>query len=117
MSWRDEADCAKMVAADPSLKTAWDNVNTDGWNYGPDPKENTARLICQTCPSKDSCFRDAVEDEEGADGIRAGFRFHNGSVNSKEALKIRKEYGVRVRLLRRAPVRKETASDGQDQEV
>lgn len=102
MSWMDEAKCLQVATQEPTMETAWDNVDK-GDHYEPDPNEELARRICvSACPVRDLCFRDAIEDPE-AEGIRGGYRFHMGRVSSRDSMKIQREFGIKVKVVRSTP--------------
>lgn len=105
MSWTDEAACRGIVAVDPGMATAWDNIDK-GDHYEPDPQEQVAKAVCfDACPVRDFCLRDAVSDPE-SEGLRGGYRFHMGGVDNREALKIKREFRLKVRVIRKtAPTR------------
>lgn len=98
--WRADAACRAAVKEDPSLSTAWDNVDEGTWEknkYVPDPQADVARKICDACPVRGLCLLDALSDNE-AEGIRAGFRFERGYVTKHDARKIFAEFGVRAKV-------------------
>ena len=103
MSWDAEASCKAIVAQEPEMATAWDNVDTGvGSVYVPDTLAPIAERICkEVCPIKDICLQKALADEE-AEGIRAGFRFHMGKVSSRDAYTLKREHHVKVRVIRRS---------------
>ena len=106
--WRDEAECSFVVAVDESMKTAWDNIDVGTWERTvtvPDQKADIAKILCASCPVREFCLRDAVRDNQ-AEGIRAGYRFENGNVSSREARAIFNEWEIR------APVGKRPKSPG-----
>lgn len=106
-SWRDEASCFDVVAEDDSMATAWDNVNT-GWeptDYEPDPMESIAKAVCfNKCPVRMECLRSALNDEY-SEGIRGGYRFHEGRMTQREATKVYRELGVRAKVIRQTKPR------------
>lgn len=103
-AWTREAECVRAVTDHPEMKTAWDNIDHgEEFGYGPDPLAGLAEEICvNECPVRDFCLRDAARDPK-SDGIRAGFRFHGGGVEHRDATKIRFEHGIKTRILRVSP--------------
>ena len=105
--FRAKAACREAVKEDPSLATAWDNVDVGTWaeDYTiPDPQSLVAKNICMACPVRGACLRDALEDNE-AEGIRGGFRFENGYISKEDARLLYKEFGIRGRVRREPAVR------------
>lgn len=84
------------------METAWDNIDTgEGFTYVPHPLASVAERICkEKCPVRDLCVRDALTDGD-VEGIRGGFRFHMGRVSSRDAYAIKREYDVKVSVIRR----------------
>lgn len=105
-AYRERAACRDAVLEEPSLATAWDNIDAGTWeeeNYVPDPQEFVAKNICFECPVRELCLRDALTDNE-AEGLRAGFRFERGYVSKDDSRKIRKEFGLRAKIRKVAQV-------------
>lgn len=115
MSWRDEAACRAIVAVEPEMATAWDNIDHDD-HYEPDPQEAIARQACFSCPVREKCLREAIADPE-SEGIRGGYRFHMGSVDNRDALKIKREFNLKVKVLRRTSTRVIQVNNVQSPEV
>lgn len=116
MSWDDAASCKAIVEQEPEMATAWDNIDTgEGSVYVPDPLAPIAERICkEVCPIRDICLKRALNDEE-AEGILAGFRFHMGKVSSRDAYTLKREHHVKVRVIRRS-ASGESSSDMQGDE-
>src|SRR5690606_29622521 len=98
----------------PSLKTAWDNIYVDQIDdYVSDSLEDEAKRICKTvCRVREACLRDAISDNM-SEGIRGGYRFHQGAVSRRDAFEIYDEFGLRASVSRR----KTNAEDTFDKEV
>ncbi len=93
--WRKDAACFWAVSDNEELQNAWVEEDNDSAYF--------AELICATCPVREACLMDALVDQD-AEGLRAGFFFATGGVNSADARKIRQEFGVRPRTRsRRTP--------------
>lgn len=104
--FREYAACRAVVQEDPSLTTAWDNIDVGTWEKGefiPDPQAHVAKNICFACPVREACLRDALSDNE-AEGIRAGYRFEKGYVSKEDARKMFKEFGFRAKVRKTAKV-------------
>jgi len=104
--FREKAACRDAVTAEPSLATAWDNIDAGTWEedeYVPDPQALVAKNICYACPVRELCLRDALSDNE-AEGIRAGYRFERGYVSRDDARKIQKEFNLRAKVRKVAQV-------------
>ena len=97
--WKIDALCPVAVQSEPSLITAWDNilVDFDEARYEPDPQASVAKAICSGCPSRRECLVDAIADNE-AEGLRAGYRFNQGTVDKYDARAIFSEYSLRARV-------------------
>lgn len=104
--WRDQAKCLPIAQADPSMETAWDNIETGTWKkseHNPSPLAPIAEEICvNQCPVRELCLKDAISDNE-ADGLRGGYRFEFGTVSRRVAQDIFNEFGLRARVSRRTP--------------
>lgn len=104
--WRDEASCSAIVKVDPSMQSAWDNIDIGTWEKTvtePDPKADIASALCEDCPVRELCLRDALKDNE-VEGLRAGFRFENGTTSQNDARRIFNEWGLRARVSKKARV-------------
>ncbi len=104
--FRHRAACRDAVLAEPSLATAWDNIDVGTWEEGeyvPDPQALVAKNICFACPVRELCMRDALTDNE-AEGIRGGYRFERGYVSKEDARKMYQEFGMRAKVRKTAKV-------------
>lgn len=102
--WRDMASCAFVVKAEPETQTAWDNIDVGTWEKTvtePDAQADVAKILCFDCPVREMCLRDALKDIE-AEGIRAGYRFENGTVSKHDARKIFNEWGLRAKVSKKS---------------
>jgi hypothetical protein len=98
--WREDAACRAAVTEEPSLSTAWDNIDEGTWEedyFVSDPQAHVAKNICFACPVRKLCIEDALFDNE-AEGIRGGFRFEKGYVSKEDARKMYKEFGLRAKV-------------------
>lgn len=88
------------------MQSAWDNIDVGTWEKTvtvPDPKADIAKVLCDDCPVKEFCLRDAIKDNE-AEGIRAGYRFENGTVSREDSRKIFNEWGLRAKTSKKSRV-------------
>jgi hypothetical protein len=106
-AFRAKAACREAVKEEPSLATAWDNVDVGTWEEDytiPDPQSLVAKNICFACSVREACIRDALSDNE-AEGIRGGFRFENGYITKEDARKLYNEFGLRGKVRREPAIR------------
>jgi hypothetical protein len=99
-SYRRKASCKDAVTQDPTLVTAWDNVDVGTWKETvtvPDPQAETAKFICYACPVRRQCIEDALSDNE-AEGLRGGYRFESGMLSKEDARKLLKEFSLRAKV-------------------
>lgn len=104
--WRDEAQCALISKVEPEMQTAWDNIEVGTWEKTetvPDERADVAKIICFECPVREMCLRDALLDNE-AEGLRAGYRFENGTVSKYDARKIFNEWGLRAKVSKKSRI-------------
>jgi len=102
--WRDDAECSFIVAVEPEMETAWDNIDVGTWKKTetvPDENADVAKNICFVCPVREFCLRDALKDNE-AEGLRGGYRFEFGTVSKNDARKIYNEWGLRAKVTKKA---------------
>lgn len=101
--WREDAACLKSAQLEPTLQTAWDNIDV-GWEQDsvPDEMADVAKTICSACPVRKKCLVDAISDNE-SEGIRGGFRFEQGNVSKEDARLIWSEYSLRVKVRKKSP--------------
>lgn len=89
--WRDDALCMKVVDADPLMGEAWIQQHN--------LFSERARMICEDCPVRMACLHDALTDRH-AEGMRGGFFFDDGLLESGEAAMMFRELRLRVRSRR-----------------
>lgn len=119
--WRDDAECSFIVAVEPEMETAWDNIDVGTWQKTetvPDSKADVAKNICFACPVREFCLRDALADNE-AEGLRGGYRFEFGAVSKADARKIYNEWGLRAKVSKksRATANGETVSYDESEDM
>jgi hypothetical protein len=83
--WRAYSKCTDKAAEDSELAGAWISYDS--------PNKAKAIIICKSCPVRDMCLSDAVQDK-AAEGIRGGFYFHRGKVIASDAEKIKAAFGL-----------------------
>jgi hypothetical protein len=89
--WRDRADCSAVVADEPLMAEAWIQQHN--------LFSERARMICEDCPVRMACLHDALNDRH-VEGMRGGFFFDNGLLESGEAAMMYRELRLRVRSRR-----------------
>lgn len=102
--WRDDSSCLPVVKVDPSMETAWDNIDVGTWEKTetvPDPQAEIAKQICYACLVRESCIRDAVKDN-AAEGLRGGYRFEDGTLTRREAGRLYQELGIRAKVSKKS---------------
>jgi hypothetical protein len=91
LSWREEAKCHEAVRTMPSLLGAWTTERT--------PDTALAREVCSDCSVRYQCVMAALADPE-AEGIRAGYAFEGGALESRDRAALAEEFGLESRLRR-----------------
>lgn len=89
--WRDGAACVEVVNAEPLMDGAWIQQHN--------LFSERARMICEDCPVRMACLQDALNDRH-VEGMRGGFFFDNGLLESGEAAMMYRELRLRVRSRR-----------------
>ena len=108
--FREDAACLKASKEEPAVQTAWDNIDEGTWekdNYVPSPLAQVAKQICLSCPVRELCLVDAIEDNE-AEGIRGGYRFENGYVMREDARKIYGQFELRAKVKKNSRLREKS---------
>lgn len=96
--WREKAACRATATVDRSMRTAWDNIYEEEIDdYVEDPQAETARQICFACEVRMECLSDAVADNM-SEGIRGGYRFHQGTLSRRDARNLLNETGIQARV-------------------
>ena len=91
--WRSESACAKITEKHEERGGDW--VREGDWPESESSMQ--ARRICtQVCKVRMECLFEALSDPK-AQGIRAGFRFQQGSLTPRDARRLKEEFGIKGR--------------------
>lgn len=85
--WHAASACAPVTVARKEMGAAW----LDQFHA----RQVEAKEICATCPVRELCVRDALEDRH-AEGLRGGVFFEAGQVTQEGAREIRKKFAILV---------------------
>lgn len=95
--WRNKASCAPIINVDITFALAW--------IIRENPNAKRARAICDACPVKIQCLKDAIADPNSF-GLRGGYFFENGVVRRPAAREIRDKYGLEARTSQKQKIEK-----------
>lgn len=86
--WRNKASCGTIIDVDLTFALAW--------IIRENPNAKRAKSICDACPVKVQCLKDAIADPNSF-GLRGGYFFENGVVRRPAAREILEKYGLEAR--------------------